>query len=38
LQYGAQVEYFHRATWPGQGGVATGNDVVGMTGIRFYLP
>lgn len=38
LQYGAQIEYFHREAWAGVGGAPTGNDVVGLTGLRFYLP
>ena len=38
LQYGAQVEYFSRTAWAGIGGAPTGNNVVGLTSIRFYLP
>ena len=38
FQYGAQLEYFHRVAWAGVGGAPTGDDVVGLTGFRFYLP
>jgi hypothetical protein len=39
LQYGMQGEYFYRNTWSAiKGGSPTGNDVVGLTSIRFYLP
>jgi hypothetical protein len=38
LQYGAQVEYFWRNTYSGVGGAPSGNDVVGLTSVRFYLP
>ena len=38
LQYGAQVEYFHRVSWSGVGGAPVASDVVGLTGLRFYLP
>ena len=43
LQYGAQVEYLWRNTWSGIGlegksAAPNGNDVVGLTSMRFYLP
>jgi len=39
LQYGAQFEYISRNTWAGiKGGSPTGNEAVGLTSIRFYLP
>jgi hypothetical protein len=39
LQYGAQFEYIYRNTWAGiKGGSPTGNEAVGLTSIRFYLP
>ncbi len=38
LQYGLQAEYIHRTAWSGVGGAPTGNDVVGLTSVRFYLP
>jgi hypothetical protein len=38
LQYGAQVEYMWRNAYSAIGGAPSGNDVVGLTSIRFYLP
>jgi hypothetical protein len=39
LQFGAQVEYFWRNTYSAvEGGAPSGNDVVGLTSVRFYLP
>jgi hypothetical protein len=38
LQYGAQVEYIWRNSYSGIGGAPSGNDVVGLTSVRFYLP
>lgn len=38
LQYGLQTEYIYRTSWSGVGGTPTGNDVVGLTSVRFYLP
>ena len=38
FQYGAQLAFVHRVAWSGQGGAPTGDDVVGLTGFRFYLP
>ncbi|MGA3105602.1 MAG: hypothetical protein ABSD53_14060 [Terriglobales bacterium] len=38
FQYGAQLAFIHRVAWSGQGGAPTGDDVVGLTGFRFYLP
>ncbi|MGC2109512.1 MAG: hypothetical protein WA655_08340 [Candidatus Korobacteraceae bacterium] len=39
LQYGMQFEYISRNSWSAvKGGSPTGNDLVGLTSIRFYLP
>ncbi len=39
LQYGMQFEYINRTTWAGiKGGSVTGNDAIGLTSVRFYLP
>ncbi len=38
LQYGMQFEYISRTSWAGKGGTPSGNDAVGLTSIRFYLP
>jgi hypothetical protein len=39
LQYGLQFEYISRDTWSAiKGGSPTGNDAVGLTSVRFYLP
>lgn len=38
LQYGNQLAYFHRSLWSGVGTTPTGQDVVGYTTLRFYLP
>jgi len=38
LQYGNQFAYFHRSLWSGVGVAPTGNDAVGYSTIRFYLP
>lgn len=38
LQYGNQFAYFHRSLWSGVGVAPTGNDAVGYSTVRFYLP
>jgi hypothetical protein len=38
FQYGLQVAYIQRNAWSGKGGSPTGNDLVGETAVRFYLP
>jgi len=39
LQYGLQFEYINRNTWSAvKGGSPTGNEAVGLTSVRFYLP
>ena len=39
LQYGMQFEYISRTAWSAvKGGAPTGNDAVGLTSIRYYLP
>lgn len=38
FQFGSQFAFIHRTAWAGIGGAPTGNDPVGMTSLRFYLP